>query len=136
MVERVANYPKASKNQNRNVIWLDSKTNEVNYKVEIIAEIEGMKDCNDVFYAADFKEEDLKGWGYTYFLLENLSPPMSTEIGCFDQTKTMANLPIMISNSFIEYNSKLPIIIYAPKEVNISYKIWSTDDIKHKSLID
>lgn len=30
--------------------------------------------------------------------------------------------------AFIRYNSKLPIVVYAPKDVKLQYVIWNQDD--------
>lgn len=30
--------------------------------------------------------------------------------------------------AFIRYNSKLPIVVYAPKDVDVKYRVWSTSD--------
>ncbi|WP_446832913.1 ecotin family protein [Testudinibacter sp. P27/CKL/0425] len=53
---------------------------------------------------------------------------MSTMKGCPDGKMIEADIPVHLDNASIGYNSKLPIVIYAPKEVKISYRLWSTSE--------
>ncbi|EPF73343.1 ecotin family protein [Acinetobacter rudis] len=127
----IAKYPKAGKNENRNVIWLEKIDHEENYKVEIIATKQGMTDCNTRSYHTDLKKKDLKGWGYDYFVVGKADQVISTLMGCLDNKKTLADIPVVLpaGESIQRYNSRLPIVVYAPKDIQIKYKIWKADKI-------
>lgn len=128
----VAPYPAPGKNETRHVIWLDKQSNEDNFKVEIIATKKGMRDCNNVFFGAKLNEVTLKGWGYTYFKVDSVSDGASTLMGCPDSKKYLADLPVNLSGDSIQrYNSKLPIVVYTPKEIEIKYRIWEGKAIKN-----
>ncbi len=54
---------------------------------------------------------------------------MSTMMGCLDNTKKPAFVQANMGQAaFIRYNSKLPIVVYAPKDVDVKYRVWSTSD--------
>lgn len=132
----VAPYPKAAANDNRNVIWLEKRADEENLKVEIIATKKGIKDCNNTWYSGDLKEIDLQGWGYTYYKIEKITGPMSTRMGCLNGEKQTTDLAVNLGNknSLTRYNSKLPIVVYAPKDVLVNLKIWKADETLNSAI--
>ncbi|QAV22171.1 serine protease inhibitor ecotin [Proteus hauseri] len=134
-LEKVAPYPKAQDNQVRHVIELEKKDNESNYQVELIVGKELMVDCNRQWFGAELDKKDLEGWGYDYYVVGDLNGPMSTMMGCLDNTKkaefVQAN---MGQDAFIRYNSKLPIVVYAPTGVDVKYRVWSAADAVQDSV--
>lgn len=132
----VAPYPAVANSQNRHVIWLDQQKNEDLYKVEIIATQKGMKDCNNTWFNAKLEEKNLEGWGYTYYNVDQVQGPMSTMMGCLDNKKTETHLPVHLGDdALIRYNSKLPVVVYAPKDVTISYRIWQAPEKAKASIV-
>lgn len=132
----VAPYPAVNKESNRNVIWLKNQTDESQYKVEIVATKSGLKDCNNVSYNASFNEETLEGWGYNYYRVESIQGPVSTQMACNNKQKVKANLPVHLGEkNVLRYNSKLPLVIYAPKDIDISYRIWQAAKTTQKATI-
>ena len=106
--KELANFPEASTGMVRHVILLDKKTNENLYKVEIIPGKVMKVDCNKHTLMGKTEEKELEGWGYTYFEFSSQSTNVS-------------------------YNSKLPIVIYAPKGYTIKYRIWEASKEKNAS---
>lgn len=128
-LDKVAPYPKAKEDQVRHVIELENKDNESNYQVELIVGKELMVDCNRQWFGAELDKKDLEGWGYNYYVLSDLNGPMSTMMGCPDNIKKPAFVQANIGqDAFIRYNSKLPIVVYAPVGVDVKYRIWSAAD--------
>lgn len=128
-LDKVAPYPEAKKDQVRHVIELDKKDNESNYQVELIIGKTLKVDCNHQWFGAEVDEKDLQGWGYSYYVVSDLQGPMSTLMGCADNTKKDAFVQAnMGSDAFVRYNSKLPIVVYAPKGVDVKYRIWAAED--------
>lgn len=119
-------FPAAEDNEVRYVIELPQLADEYAAKVQLIAGKTIEVDCNNHRFGGEISEENLEGWGYNFYKVSELTGPMSTLMGCSEDSKheefvTMSDMPL------IRYNSKLPIVIYAPKDVTVKYKIWQAD---------
>lgn len=124
-LEDVAPYPKAEAGFERQVIHLPQKAHEENFKVEVLAGKTLTVDCNRQRLGGSLEEKTLEGWGYPYYRLENLSGPASTLMACPDGKSRTDFVPVIGEGFVLRYNSKLPIVIYAPKDVDVRYRIWS-----------
>ncbi|MBB6502961.1 serine protease inhibitor ecotin [Pedobacter cryoconitis] len=125
-------YPKAKEGFQRFVIQLPAQKNEEGYKVEIIVGKMMKVDCNQHGMIGSFEEKDLKGWGYTYFEYTSKGEMRSTLMGCPD--KVLRDK--FISNTELtRYNSKLPIVVYAPKGFQVRYKIWERSQKEQNAVI-
>nr|WP_314267564.1 serine protease inhibitor ecotin [uncultured Moellerella sp.] len=128
-LEKIAPYPKAEAGMTRNVIELQPKENEDNYKVELVIGKTLKVDCNRQWFMGELESKDLEGWGYNYYRLEEVKGPASTMMGCADQAKTEKFITTNLGDdAFVRYNSKLPIVVYAPKDMAVKYRIWSAED--------
>lgn len=119
--EQLTHFPQAELGMVRHVIILPKKNNEANYKVEIIPGKTMSVDCNNHRLIGNLSEEDLTGWGYTYFVYSSDGLTRSTMMMCNEPNTTKF---VSGQTSIIDYNSKLPIVIYAPKGFDIKYRIW------------
>lgn len=115
-------YPAPQEGFQRAVIILSPKKNEEDYKVEIIAGKTMKVDCNIHNLMGKFEEKDLKGWGYTYFVYNSDGKMTSTMRGCPDN---VLKDKFVFNTQLTRYNSKLPIVVYAPKGFQVKYKIWT-----------
>lgn len=128
-LEKVAPYPEAEKGRVRQVIYLPATENENDFKVELLIGKTLEVDCNHHMMGGKLVSKTLEGWGYNYLVLENLSSPASTMMACTDKTKTKKFIAANLGDQAIErYNSKLPIVVYVPKDVEVKYRIWTTDN--------
>lgn len=127
-LEKIAPYPKAEKDMVRHVIELTPQQNEENYQVELIVGKTTKADCNRQWYAGDLEEKTLEGWGYSYYKLQELKGPFSTQMACHEPAKERFITANLGNEGTMRYNSKLPIVVYTPKDVDVKYRIWSTDD--------
>lgn len=126
-------FPAAEANETRYVIELPKLADEDNVKVQLIAGKTIEVDCNNHRFGGEISEENLEGWGYNFYRVSELTGPMSTLMGCGEESKhdefvTMGDSPL------IRYNSKLPIVIYAPKDVTVKYKIWQADVLELEAI--
>ena len=120
-------FPKAKNGMERFVIVLPEKKRgeDAGFKVELIPGKTMMTDgVNNYFMGASLEPMNLKGWGYTFYEIKGRAAVGSTLIGVPpgqpQVKKFVAGQPLLIS-----YNSRLPIVIYAPKGFEIKYRIWS-----------
>jgi ecotin len=121
-----AQFPQATEGQVRWMIDLPKKNQEDLLQLEIIASKTMEIDCNKHTLMGDFKEESLQGFGYPYYTFSGSGDTVATRMACMDATakKTVVAAP----GKIIRYNSKLPTIIYAPKGIDIGYRVWSAPE--------
>ncbi len=132
-LEDVAPYPKAENGFTRQVIHLAPQTREDNYQVEILAGKTLTVDCNHQRLGGVLEEKNLEGWGYPFYRLEKVSGPMSTLMACPDGKNKQDFVPVVGEGFRLRYNSKLPIVVYVPKDVEVRYRIWSASDNVEKA---
>lgn len=120
----VAAYPQAQEGYQQHVIWLPAKQDESRYKVELQPGKQMLSDCNTRSLAAQISEHSLEGWGYSYYQIDGLKGAISTLMACPDDEQTQAFVPVRLSEPLVSYNSKLPIVLYAPAELELRYRVW------------
>ncbi|MBD9503659.1 serine protease inhibitor ecotin [Pseudomonas sp. PDM17] len=132
-LEDVAPYPKAEDGFVRQVIHLPREAQEENFKVEILAGKTLTVDCNRQRLGGTLEEKTLEGWGYSYYRLDKVSGPASTLMACPDGKTRQDFVPVVGDGFVLRYNSKLPIVIYAPKDVEVRYRLWSASEKVEKA---
>ncbi|MBD9574142.1 serine protease inhibitor ecotin [Pseudomonas sp. PDM23] len=132
-LEDVAPYPKAEDGFVRQVIHLPREVQEENFKVEILAGKTLTVDCNRQRLGGTLEEKTLEGWGYSYYRLDKVSGPASTLMACPDGKTRQDFVPVVGDGFVLRYNSKLPIVIYAPKDVEVRYRLWSASEKVEKA---
>ncbi|MGE8059386.1 serine protease inhibitor ecotin [Pseudomonas sp. NPDC089547] len=121
----VAPYPEAEKGFTRQVIHLPAQADESAFKLEILAGKTLQVDCNRQHLGGSLEERTLEGWGYNYYRLGKVSGPVSTMMACPGGKKTEAFVPVVGDGFLLRYNSKLPVVLYVPKDVEVRYRVWS-----------
>lgn len=128
----LAIFPEAQAGYTRHVFQAAPNVSEDLYKIEVVAGQTMSVDCNIVMVSADFEEETLEGWGYNYYVIEDVSQPASTMMGCPDTAKTDQFIAFnMDDDALLRYNSRMPIVVYAPENLTVGYRIWQTDGVLH-----
>lgn len=119
-------FPKPESGYKQVYIELPTESNEVNFKVELFIGIEATVDCNYHTLLGTIQENNLEGWGYTYYQVKSEGKMTSTLMGCMNNelTKKFIHMPSQI----IAYNSKLPIIVYVPANFIVKYKIFKASE--------
>lgn len=121
----VAPYPTAQEGYQRHVIWLPEQADETLYKLEVVPGQVMQTDCNTRGMSGRFQERTLEGWGYTYYELSDVSGPISTMMACPDNSTVEAFVPVRSEGTLLRYNSKLPVVVYAPDSIEVRYRVWS-----------
>lgn len=124
-------YPSPGPGQKRHVIRLPAYKDEAAAKVELIVGKTMPVDCNSHMFGGRIEERVAQGWGYNYYVLNNLGQAASTLMGCTDRTKRSAFVRSS-DQQLVRYNSRLPLVLYAPADVEVRYRIWRADGQEHR----
>ncbi len=123
-------FPSAENGMQRYVIVLPHKEREEEsaYKVEIVAGKNMLTDgVNQIRLASSIEALPLTGWGYTYYEVTGKDLTLSTLMAVPEGTRQVESF-VRGESILISYNSRLPVVIYAPQGYEIRYRIWSTTD--------
>ena len=116
-LEKVAPYPKAEKGMKRQVIQLTPEKDESTLKVELLIGQTLEVDCNQ------------HRLGYDYYVFDKVTSPVSTMMACPDGKKEKKFITAYLGDDgMLRYNSKLPIVVYTPENVDVKYRIWKAED--------
>ncbi|EMI2314826.1 serine protease inhibitor ecotin [Providencia rettgeri] len=126
-LENIAPYPKAESGMTRHVIQLANQQNENDFMVELVIGKTIKADCNRQWFMGDLDKKTLEGWGYDYYKLDEVKGPASTMMGCPEPAKDRFVSTQLGDDAFMRYNSKLPIVVYTPSDMQVKYRVWSTD---------
>ena len=126
--EKSIPWPKADNDQKRSILKLPPKTDEHNKEIELIVGKKMKTDtCNKFFFGGTIDKKRLDGFGYNYYIVKP-TRMAGTRRGCIDNSEVEKFIQMSSSrNMKIPYNSKLPIVVYAPKDFKVSYKIWNRE---------
>lgn len=129
-LEKVAPYPQADKGMKRQVIQLPVQQDEANFKVELLIGQTLEVDCNQHrLGGGQLESKTLEGWGYDYYIFDKVTSPVSTMMACPDGKKEKKFVTAYLGdNSLLRYNSKLPIVVYTPENVEVKYRVWQAGE--------
>jgi len=120
-------FPPAQEGMQRFVIALSHKERgeEDDFRVELIVGKKMLTDgVNQLRLANTIESRTLEGWGYPYYEVtgpsETLSTLMAPPEGAPQVEAFVTAAPLQI-----RYNSRLPIVVYAPNGYEVRYRIWS-----------
>jgi ecotin len=123
-------FPPAREGMERFVIVLPHKERgeEDDFMVELVAgrtlQVDGV---NQVRIGVAIEPRTLEGWGYTYYKVTGSGVVMNTLMappeGAPMVERFVSGTPLRI-----QYNSRLPIVVYAPQGYEIRYRIWQASE--------
>lgn len=121
-------YPAAGKGMKRIVIHLEAKPDESDWKIELnvgkTIETDGV---NHVGGGARLTEKTVEGWGYNYFEAKATGPMFSTLIGVPADQPKVTRFVTMATSGPVRYNSKLPVVVYLPADMEVRYRLWQAE---------
>lgn len=119
-------FPSAAANRQRFVITLPAKPQEESdLKVELIVGKTMQTDgVNHYWLLNSIEETTLEGWGYSYYQI-NDSAAASTRMAPLINQAAITTQFVTAAPLLIRYNSRLPIVVYAPLGYDVKYRIWS-----------
>ncbi|MBL5883131.1 MULTISPECIES: serine protease inhibitor ecotin [Lelliottia] len=135
-LEKTAPYPQAEKGMKRQVIQLPVQEDESAFKVELLIGQNLEVDCNRHRLGGKLESKTLEGWGYDYYVFDNVTSPVSTMMACPDGKKTQQFVTAYLGdNSLLRYNSKLPIVVYTPENIDVKYRVWKADEKVENAVV-
>jgi len=122
-------FPQAVAGQQRHVLSLPPLDNEDAVKVELLIGQTKTIDCNHQTLGGQLEERTAEGWGYNYYVLPEVRGGASTMMGCPPGSEREAFVPLP-QQTLVRYNSRLPIVIYTPENVEVRYRLWRADEVR------
>lgn len=116
-------FPAAAAGQTRHVINLPAQPNEDALKVEVIVGKTMKVDCNRHSFGGRLVERTAEGWGYTYYVMDSLGQAASTMMACPPGSERDTFVRAS-DQTLIRYNSRLPLVVYAPSDAEVRYRVW------------
>lgn len=125
-------FPKAKEGFKQVFIQLPIAKNEKDLKVEFFVGTEKILDCNNHFLIGKVTNQDIQGWGYNYYDVESNGEVAGTLMACPGQKKTKKF--VSLQPEIVGYNSKLPLVFYVPKDLEVRYRILRPDAAMKKAI--
>ncbi|OCJ05337.1 ecotin [Rhizobium sp. AC44/96] len=116
-------FPEATAGQQRHVIFLPKRTDEDARRVGVIVGRTELVDCNRHTFGARLETRTVDGWGYDYYVVTGVGAVASTQMACPGSAKKRTFVRSS-DEPLLRYNSRLPLVVFAPADVEIRYRIW------------
>jgi ecotin len=128
-------YPAPAAAENRWVIQLPGvlppnpdpslSPSPADWRVELIVGRDMEVDCNRQFFKGRIASQTIQGWGYKVYRVSDVGPVASTRMACPPGApKTRAFVPMGGKPFVVPYNASLPIVVYAPKDLEVRWRLW------------
>lgn len=120
-------FPPAEEGMVRYVLQLPAQDDEFAFKVElVVGKTVTVDGVNRYFFGGRIEEETIQGWGFPRYILRKLGPMAGTLMAPDpDAPKVDRFISLGGEPYLIRYNSRLPVVVYAPEGVEVRYRIWS-----------
>jgi ecotin len=122
-------FPPAGEGMTRFVITLPPQADEDLLKVQLlIGKTVKLDPQNRYFFGGKLEQVTIPGWGYDRYVLKNLGP-MAGTLMAVDPNIPKVDRFIALGGEpeLLRYNSRLPLVVYVPNGVEVSYRIWRGD---------
>lgn len=124
-------YPPADPGVQRWVIRLPAVPAPEERRVEVIVGKTIEVDCNRHSFSTTVSRRIASGWGFPYYVVGALQGPAATRMACPPdfvnrQEFVRANVDALAT---VPYNARLPIVVYAPVDAELRYRVWSAGSV-------
>ncbi|MBE0626189.1 MAG: hypothetical protein IH606_15385 [Burkholderiales bacterium] len=122
-------FPPAEAGMVRHVIDLPQQQDESALKVELIIGRTVKTDAaNRYFFLGTLETENIPGWGFERYILRKLGP-MAGTLMAVDPDAPQVERFISLGGEprLLRYNSRLPLVVYVPAEVEVRHRVWRAD---------
>jgi len=123
-------FPPAEEGMTRHVIRLAKQKDETTFKVELIIGKTVRTDANNrYFFGGTLETENIPGWGFDRYVLRKLGPMAGTLMAVEPQAPQVERFISLGGQTILRYNSRLPIVVYVPADVEVRYRLWRAEPI-------
>ena len=121
-------FPPAESGMVRYVLQLPVQEEESLLKVELlVGKIMQTDAKNRYFLGGKIEQQTIEGFGYTSYKVSKIGPMAGTLIAVDPNEPKVARFITLGGEPYlIQYNSKLPVVVYVPEVEEVRYRIWST----------
>jgi ecotin len=120
-------FPPAEAGMVRHVLNLPKQEDEDSFKVELVAgKVVEVDQRNRHFFGGKIEARNIEGWGFTRYMVSGLGPMAGTLMAVDPNAPKVKRFVAIGGEPFlVRYNSRLPVVVYAPEGVEVRYRIWS-----------
>ena len=121
-------FPPAEEGMMRYVLQLPRQDDESIFKVELlVGKTVQVDEKNRYFFGGKIEKETIKGWGYPLYNVSEMGPMAGTMMAVDPDVPKIARFITLGGEPYIiRYNSRMPIVVYVPEDVEVRYRIWTT----------
>jgi ecotin len=125
-------YPPAAAGERRWFIRVDAPPGTpadpaADQRVELIIGRSMRVDCNRHVLQGTLVEETVTGWGYPMFRVTGGRQVVSTRMACPGQAPRRQFVTLGGRPTLVPVNPKLPIVVVAPKDLEVRWRLWRAD---------
>ena len=137
-------YPAAAPDQRRWVIQLPGvlrpsgdpaiSADPADWRVELIVGRELEVDCNRQLLQGRIEAETIPGWGYRIFRVSGGDQVASTRMACPPgQPLRRQFVALGGQPTVVRYNASLPIVVYAPRDLQVRWRLWKAKNAQQRA---
>ena len=127
-VDNLKAFPAAEQGMVRHVLQLpqQEQAEEADLKVElVVGKMVEVDAGNRYFFSGRISTETISGWGFPRYIVSQFGPLAGTLMAINpDAPKVRRFIGLGGEPYLIRYNSRLPIVVYAPEGVEVRYRLW------------
>jgi ecotin len=122
-------FPPPGKGMVRYVLQLPKQDDESAFKVQpVVGKTVLLDEHNRYFFSGKIQQETIKGWGFLRYNVSQLGPMAGTQMAVDPNAPRLARFVTLGCEPYlIRYNSRLPVVVYAPEGVEVRYRIWTAE---------
>ncbi len=106
------------------------------WRVELIVGRELEVDCNTRSFGGKVRRETLQGLGYSFYRVKDVGPVVSTRMACpLGSVSRKAFVPMGSKPFVLPYSASLPIVIYAPKALDVRWRLWKAERVQRPANV-
>lgn len=119
-------FPAAKEGYKKMIIEVPYSNLDADKKIEFyVGKWMDVDGCNSFGLMGTYEQKELQGWGYNYWTFETKGDVRSTMMACPDSPNR--NLFVSAEPQMVDYNGRMPIIIYVPDGYDVQFKIFKAE---------